>query len=75
MFPSEPEDRIGAGDAFAAGFFYGWRTRDLAYGLRCGNALAALQQTYRGDVCWATREELLELADGDSAPDAHRVNR
>ncbi len=63
-FPTEVADRIGAGDAFAAGFLYGWKEKNVAHGLRCGNALAALKQTYRGDVTWSTRQELLELVEG-----------
>jgi 2-dehydro-3-deoxygluconokinase len=75
VFPTEVVDRIGAGDAFAAGFYFGWLAeRDIAHGLRCGNALAALKQTYRGDMGWSTREELLELVNS-SGVDPRRVNR
>ena len=75
VFPTQVVDRIGAGDAFAAGFYFGWlESADIAKGLRCGNALAALKQTYRGDMSWATREELLELVNSDSV-DPRRVNR
>ncbi len=73
-YPTLVADRIGAGDAFAAGFLFGWLERDVAHGLRCGNALAALQQTYRGDVSWARREDLLELVESGSAG-PRRVNR
>ncbi|MCZ6841640.1 MAG: sugar kinase [SAR324 cluster bacterium] len=73
-FPAQVADRIGAGDAFAAGFLFGWQERDVAYGLRCGNALAALQQTLRGDVSWATRADLLELVES-SEVDPRRVKR
>ena len=61
IFPTEVVDRIGAGDAFAAGFLFGWREKDLDFGLLCGNASAALKQTYRGDTTWTTRRGLLEL--------------
>ena len=74
VFPTQVADRIGAGDAFAAGFHFGWLERDVAHGLRCGNALAALKQTYRGDVSWSTRQELLDLVEGGGA-DPRRVNR
>jgi 2-dehydro-3-deoxygluconokinase len=74
IFPTDVVDRIGAGDAFAAGFLYGWEARDIAWGLRCGCALAALKQTYRGDYTWSNREELLELAEGGGG-DPHRVRR
>ncbi len=52
-------DRIGRGDAFGAGFIWGYLQRNAAYGLECGVALAALQQTYLGDFTWSTRAELL----------------
>ncbi|MCZ6553024.1 MAG: PfkB family carbohydrate kinase, partial [SAR324 cluster bacterium] len=73
-FPSEPLDRIGAGDAFAAGFLHGWLAGDLARGLVLGNASAALKQTYRGDTTWATREDVLELVESGAA-DSRQVRR
>ena len=73
-FPSEPLDRIGAGDAFAAGFLHGWLAGDLARGLVLGNASAALKQTYRGDTTWATREDVLELVEIGAA-DSRQVRR
>lgn len=74
IVPTDVQDRIGAGDAFAAGFLHGWLARGVAHGLRCGNALAALKQTWRGDASWATREELDELVQG-GAGDPRRVSR
>ncbi len=75
IFPTQVVDRIGSGDAFAAGFYFGWLAEgDIAHGLRCGNALAALKQTYRGDMGWSTREELLELVHS-SGVDPRRVIR
>jgi 2-dehydro-3-deoxygluconokinase len=73
-FPTDVQDRIGAGDAFAAGFLHGWLERDVAHGLRCGNALAALKQTYLGDVSWATRAELEALLHSP-AGDSRHVSR
>ena len=68
-------DRIGAGDAFAAGFYFGWlESGGIARGLRRGNAQAALKQNYRGDMNWATAEELLELVNSEWI-DPRRVNR
>src|SRR5579863_598093 len=58
VFPTDVVDRIGAGDAFGAGFLHGWIERDVAWGLRCGCALAALKQTYRGDTTWSGPAEL-----------------
>ncbi len=74
VFPAQVHDRIGSGDAFAAGFLYGWRERDVPYGLRCGCALAALKQTWRGDVAWSGKAELLELV-GAQNLDPRRVQR
>lgn len=74
VFPTEVHDRIGAGDAFAAGFVHGWFERDVAWGLRCGCALAALKQTYRGDATWSGLEELTRLVTG-TAVDPRRVLR
>lgn len=57
-FPSHPRDRIGAGDAFTAGFLFAWlegrRERALDYGL----ALAALKHSVAGDTLATTREEV-----------------
>jgi len=51
-------DRLGRGDAFVAGFLHGMETGGAERGLRYGAALAALKQTYRGDIAWTTAEEL-----------------
>ncbi len=59
-------DRIGRGDAFAAGFLYGYLEWGIAEGLRYGTALAALKQTYPGDVCHATLEEVEAVLRGSS---------
>ena len=58
VFPSHPRDRIGAGDAFTAGFLHGWlggnRERALDYGL----AMAALKHSVPGDTLSTTLEEV-----------------
>lgn len=51
-------DRVGGGDAYAAGFLYGWLTADVATGVRYGNAFSALQQTLPGDLAWLTKAEV-----------------
>lgn len=51
-------DRVGAGDAFAAGFLYGVLHSDIELGLRYGSAYAALKMTQLGDIAWVTREDL-----------------
>jgi 2-dehydro-3-deoxygluconokinase len=43
-------DRIGAGDAFAAGLLWGLVENDLPLGLHRGVAMAALSMTVRGDL-------------------------
>jgi 2-dehydro-3-deoxygluconokinase len=64
--PTEIIDRIGRGDAFAAGFLYGCLAGGTAEGLRYGAAMAALKQTYRGDVCLATLEDVQAALRGES---------
>jgi 2-dehydro-3-deoxygluconokinase len=67
--PGLEVDRIGRGDALAAGLLWGALELDLAAGLRYGVALATLAGTYRGDVAWSTRHDVLAvLAGRDSKP-------
>jgi len=52
-------DRVGAGDAFTAGFLYGWiKEKDVQKGVQYGNAFAALKHTVPGDFNWNTLEEV-----------------
>jgi len=51
-------DRLGGGDAYSAGFVYGYLTGDLEKGVRYGNAFSVLKQTMWGDLNWATLEEV-----------------
>jgi len=51
-------DRVGAGDAFAAGAIWGFLNGDLAAGCRYGTAMAALKHTLHGDELVASREEI-----------------
>ncbi len=61
-------DRIGSGDAFAAGFIYGCLAgRDLGYSIECGAALGALSMTTPGDNAAATLREVENLIGGGSA--------
>lgn len=64
VFEVEIVDRVGAGDAFAAGFLYGYLTKDVEAGLRYGVALSALKQTNPGDLVWATKEECERILAG-----------
>ena len=51
-------DRLGAGDALAAGLIHGLLDGDFARGLNYGAALGALKHTIPGDLPWFTREEI-----------------
>lgn len=65
-FRAEVIDRIGRGDAFAAGFLYGYLAGGTGNGLRYGAALAALKQTYSGDVCRATLRDVEAVLRGEN---------
>lgn len=56
--PVQMVDRMGAGDALAAGVIHGWLDGDLPRGLRYGVTLAAMALTQYGDAVVATREEV-----------------
>jgi 2-dehydro-3-deoxygluconokinase len=62
--PGGEVDPIGRGDAFAAGVLWGALEGDPDAGLRYGAALAALSQTYWGDVPWSTRQDVLAVLAG-----------
>lgn len=54
IFPTTVVDRLGSGDAFAAGLLYGFyfseTKNDLSLALRWGNAMAAMKRTIKGDL-------------------------
>jgi len=56
--PVQIVDRIGSGDAFAAGVIDGWLDGDLHQGLRRGVALAAIALSQHGDRVLTSRAEL-----------------
>ena len=61
-------DRIGGGDGFAAGFFYGLLSGESPeQALRLGWAHGALLTTYPGDTTMATLAEVRAFARGGSA--------
>ncbi len=60
-------DRIGAGDAYTAGFLYGYLAGDIEKGVKYGNALASLVQTVPGDFSWFTLEEVEAQVKGQDA--------
>jgi len=61
-------DRVGGGDGFASGLFFGLLTgRSPEEAVRLGWAHGALLTTFPGDTSMATREQVEALADGASA--------
>ncbi len=64
-FDIEIVDRVGAGDAFAGGFLYGWLADGQEAGVRYGVAMSTLKQTNPGDLCWATKRECDRLLGGE----------
>lgn len=61
-------DRVGSGDGFASGLFYGLLTGERPEAaLRLGWAHGALVATYPGDTTMASLEEVRALAAGGSA--------
>ena len=67
-YPGFPEaqivDRIGAGDAFAAGTLLGLLDGDLAHGVALGVAMSALKLGIYGDPMTLTRDEVERLLHG-----------
>ena len=61
-------DRVGGGDGFAAGFFYGLLTgADPLEAVKLGWAHGALLTTFPGDTTMATLEQVKAFAKGGSA--------
>jgi 2-dehydro-3-deoxygluconokinase len=61
-------DRVGGGDGFAAGFFYGLLTGATSEeAVKLGWAHGALVTTYPGDTTMATLAEVQNFAKGGSA--------
>ncbi|MBI4562223.1 MAG: sugar kinase [Candidatus Rokubacteria bacterium] len=54
-------DPVGAGDAFAAGFLYGYLGEGVQRGLDMGGAMGALASAIVGDFALLTRAEVEEL--------------
>lgn len=70
-FPAEEVGRVGGGDAFTAGFLYGYlittNTRErLARALRWGAAAAALKYSIPGDIPFIDRSEVASLVEQDT---------
>ena len=61
-------DRVGGGDGFASGFFYGLLTgMSAAESVKLGWAHGALLTTFPGDTTMATLEQVKSFAKGGSA--------
>ncbi|QVL32214.1 sugar kinase [Telmatocola sphagniphila] len=60
----ETVDRIGAGDAFAAGLIDGLLAGDPQHAVDYGAAMGALKHTIPGDFVFTTRAEIEELVQG-----------
>ena len=65
--PTKIIDRLGAGDALAAGVIQGWLDADLAAGLKYGVTLAALALSQFGDMLITTKSEMLSLSKASSS--------
>ena len=64
--PTKIIDRLGAGDALAAGVIQGWLDGDMTLGLKYGVTLAALALSQFGDMVITTKPEMISLADAGS---------
>ena len=51
-------DRMGSGDAYDAGFLYGYLTGDVAKAVAYGDAMSAIKHSVPGDHAWVTLEEV-----------------
>jgi 2-dehydro-3-deoxygluconokinase len=62
--PTVGVDRIGAGDAFAAGVLWGMLDGSPEDALSRGTAMASLAMSVHGDQCRFSADEVLEVAQG-----------
>ncbi len=60
--PVQVIDKVGAGDALAAGFLHGYLDGDIGRALRLGVTLASLKMTIHGDLTIVSGRELDEWA-------------
>jgi 2-dehydro-3-deoxygluconokinase len=61
-------ERIGSGDAFAAGLIYGLlHYDDLREALRFGAATCALKHTLEGDICPVNLDDVKRVMQGNKA--------
>lgn len=58
-------DRLGAGDAYDAGFLFGYLQGDIEKAVAYAGAMAALQQTVPGELAWVTEDEVQQALAGE----------
>lgn len=58
-------DRIGTGDAFAAGVIHGLQKFDDYKAMEFGNAACAIKHTYAGDVNYANEQDVMSILEGN----------
>jgi 2-dehydro-3-deoxygluconokinase len=63
--PAQVVDRVGVGDAFAAGVVVGVLEGDVVRGIEYGRAMAALKVGIEGDQLRAHADEVLRLMSGE----------
>ncbi len=64
-------DRLGAGDAMAAGLIHGLLDGDLKKGIEYGAAMGAIKHSIPGDLPWVTKQEVEAVLQGHGL----RINR
>lgn len=60
-------DRIGTGDAFAAGLIYGLQNFDDYKAMQFAAAASALKHTYEGDVNFSNVNEVINILEGNTS--------
>lgn len=65
-------DRIGTGDAFAAGLIYGLQKFDDYKAIQFASAACAIKYTYLGDINYANEKDVMTILGGDTSGRLHR---
>ncbi|WP_299668462.1 sugar kinase [uncultured Polaribacter sp.] len=65
-------DRIGTGDAFAAGLIHGLQNFDDFKAIQFASAACAIKHTYLGDVNYANEKDVMTILEGNTTG---RLNR